>query len=113
MTDKPTAQSFEGPNGRLAYLQQDGADPGVVWLGGYASDMRGTKAEAIAEWCEERGRAYLRFDYSGHGESDGDFEDGTIGSWTKDAAAIVGALRRWSAPGTTVQAMSSPVMCSA
>lgn len=92
MTDKQAAQHFEGPNGRLAYLRQEGEGPGVVWLGGYASDMRGTKAETLAAWCARENRAYLRFDYSGHGESDGDFEDGTIGRWTEDAKAAIAAL---------------------
>ena len=95
MTDKqaepqrPAPSFFEGPNGRLAYLARDGDGPTPVWLGGYASDMRGTKAEALDAWCAERGRAFLRFDYSGHGESAGAFEDGTIGAWAADAGAIV------------------------
>ena len=101
MTDKtpapPPASYLDGPNGRLAYLGQPGrgqpgSGPGVVWLGGYASDMRGTKAEAIARWCAARDHAFLRFDYSGHGESEGAFEDGTIGRWAADARAAVAAL---------------------
>lgn len=92
MTDKQNAQYFEGPHGRLAYLKQAGTGPGIVWLGGYASDMRGTKAEAIGAWCAARGRAYLRFDYSGHGESDGAFEDHVVGSWVEDASAIIAGL---------------------
>ena len=91
MTDKQTMQSFGGPNGRLAYLEQLGRGPTVVWLGGYASDMRGTKAEAIGAWCADRGVGFLRFDYSGHGESEGDFEDGTIGRWAADARAVIEA----------------------
>ena len=93
MTDKPTPppETFAGPNAPLAYLRQDGAGPTIVWLGGYASDMRGTKAEAISAWCAERDRAFLRFDYSGHGESDGAFEDGTISAWTADARAVIEA----------------------
>ena len=92
MTDKAPARTFDGPHGQLAYLRQDGRAPTVVWLGGYASDMRGTKAEAIGAWCAREGTGYLRFDYSGHGESEGDFEAGTIGRWTADARAIVEGL---------------------
>ena len=98
MTDKPDdaapASRMQGPNGPLAYLKQDGEGPTLVWLGGYASDMRGTKAEAIARWAETRGQACLRLDYGGHGESGGAFEDGTIGSWTEDARAVIDAATR-------------------
>ncbi len=61
--------------------------PGIVWLNGFKSVMAGTKATALAEWAERSGRSFLRFDYSGHGESDGEFEDGTIGNWLEEAAA--------------------------
>lgn len=74
---------------RLAYRLRAGAGPGVMWLGGFRSDMGGTKAEAIDGWAARTGRSYLRFDYSGHGESDGAFEDGTIGRWLADAEAIL------------------------
>ena len=57
------------------------AAPGLVWLGGFASDMEGTKASFLDEWARAGGRAYLRFDYSGHGRSEGRFEDGCIGDW--------------------------------
>jgi pimeloyl-ACP methyl ester carboxylesterase len=70
----------------LAYRALDGKGPGVVFLGGFHSDMTGSKAAYLAEWCANRGRAYLRFDYSGHGASGGRFEEGTIGQWTDDAA---------------------------
>ncbi|MEM9495575.1 MAG: alpha/beta hydrolase [Pseudomonadota bacterium] len=83
---------LDGPNGRLACLQQKGAGPGFVWFGGFRSDMTGTKATFIDEWAAKRGRAFLRFDYSGHGQSDGAFEDGTIGAWAGDALAAVKAL---------------------
>lgn len=63
--------------------------PGLVWLGGFKSDMQSTKALRIAEWAKARGRAFTRFDYSGHGESQGDFAQGTIGAWFADALAIV------------------------
>ena len=60
----------------IAVLSREGKGPPVVWLGGFKSDMRATKATAIDEWAEANGRAFLRFDYSGHGESGGAFEDG-------------------------------------
>jgi hypothetical protein len=56
-----------------------GTGPGLFWLGGFKSDMKGTKAAALDSWASAQGRACLRFDYSGHGESSGDFNDGTIG----------------------------------
>ena len=85
-------QYIDGPNGRIAYRQRKGKGPGVVWLGGFRSDMLGTKATFIDEWAKHHGRAVLRFDYSGHGESDGRFEDGKIGDWFADAAAAFDAL---------------------
>lgn len=81
-----------GPAGRIAYRRSRGASPAVVWLGGFKSDMTGTKAEAIAAWAEAEGRAFLRFDYSGHGASDGRFDDGTISAWLDDALAAIDAL---------------------
>jgi pimeloyl-ACP methyl ester carboxylesterase len=81
------------PQGRrIAYHHLPGAGPGVVFLGGFRSDMGGTKALFLQDWAERRGRAYLRFDYSGHGVSSGDFLDGSIGDWAEDALAIVTAL---------------------
>ena len=77
---------------RIAYHRTAGAGPGVVFLGGFRSDMGGTKALALQGWAERRGRAFLRFDYSGHGASSGDFLDGCIGDWAEDAAAAVSAL---------------------
>ena len=77
---------------RLAALSRAGEGPTVVWLGGFKSDMRATKAEALDRWAAEHGRAFLRFDYSGHGESSGDFADGTIGAWREDALAVIEAL---------------------
>jgi pimeloyl-ACP methyl ester carboxylesterase len=85
---------MDGPHGRLAYRRQAGRGnekPGVVWLGGFRSDMLGTKAEHLSEWAKARGRTYLRFDYSGHGESEGRFEDGCIGDWAADALAVIDA----------------------
>src|SRR5438132_13131228 len=66
---------------RIAVRLRQGDAPGLFWLGGFNSDMRGTKAEALVAWAEVRSRAMVRFDYSGHGESGGAFTDGTIGRW--------------------------------
>mgnify|MGYP002622427022 CR=1 FL=1 len=76
----------------LAFERQTGAGPTFVWLGGYRSDMAGTKAGALAEWARERGQGFLRFDYSGHGRSGGQFEDGTIGAWLSDTLAVLDRL---------------------
>jgi pimeloyl-ACP methyl ester carboxylesterase/ribosomal protein S18 acetylase RimI-like enzyme len=77
------------PDHRLAYHRTEGREPTVLFCGGYTSDMTGTKALALERWCRAEDRAYVRFDYRGHGRSDGCFEDGTIGSWAEDALAIV------------------------
>ncbi len=74
---------------RLSALVRKGASPPVVWLGGFKSDMRATKATALDEWAERNGRAFVRFDYSGHGESGGAFEEGTISRWLEDALAVI------------------------
>ncbi len=75
----------------LAYALLEGRAPCLVFLPGFASDMQGSKALALAlrDFCAERGRAMLRLDYSGHGASGGAFEDGTISAWTADAAAVI------------------------
>ena len=62
--------------------------PGLFWLSGFKSDMKGTKAEALDRWAEDQGRACVRFDYSGHGESGGDFTAGTIGHWLEESVAV-------------------------
>jgi len=91
--EETTPHWLERPGGqRLAYHRRAGEGPGIVFLGGYASDMTGTKATYLDRWCAERGRCFLRFDYSGHGQSSGDFADGTIGSWADDALAAFDAL---------------------
>ena len=72
---------------RIAYHRRAGAGSGVVFLGGFKSDMGGAKAVHLDTWAP--GRAYLRFDYSGHGQSGGRFEDGCIGDWLEDAAAVL------------------------
>jgi pimeloyl-ACP methyl ester carboxylesterase len=78
-----------GRDRRLACQTISGKRPGVLFCGGYTSDMTGTKALALEAFCRARGRAFVRFDYSGHGASSGDFADGTIGGWTDDALAIL------------------------
>ncbi|WP_299957872.1 alpha/beta hydrolase [uncultured Roseobacter sp.] len=84
---------FDGPQGRrLAYHHTPGAGPWVVFLGGLKSDMEGTKALHLEDWARREGRAFLRFDYSGHGQSSGTFEEGAIGDWAEDTAAIVAGL---------------------
>jgi pimeloyl-ACP methyl ester carboxylesterase len=84
----------EGTNRRaIAVRAQNGASPGLFWLSGYKSDMKGTKAEALAQWAEREGRGIVRFDYSGHGESEGVFTDGTIGRWLADSLAVFDACR--------------------
>lgn len=81
------------PQGRrLAYNRTEGEGPGVVFLGGFKSDMQGTKAVALEDWAKRKGRAFLRFDYSGHGESDGEFTAGCIGDWAEDAQAAISEL---------------------
>jgi len=76
------------PARTIAVRVRAGKSPGLVWLGGFKSDMKGTKAEALDRWAAEEGRACLRFDYSGHGESSGDFRDGTIGRWLEESLAV-------------------------
>lgn len=76
---------------QLAFEKTDGNQPTLVWLGGFRSDMTGSKAMKVEEYAKERGQACLRFDYAGHGQSTGAFTDGTIGSWRDDAAAMIAA----------------------
>ena len=81
------------PQGRsIAYDRIGGRGPGVVFLHGLRSDMTGTKALALADWARRTGRAFLRFDCSGHGRSSGRFEDGAIGDWFEDALAALTQL---------------------
>lgn len=76
---------------RLAYRHSPGDGPTLVWCGGFRSDMTGTKAAALHEWAERAGRAFLRFDYSGHGQSDGAFAEGTLSTWLQDAQTVISA----------------------
>lgn len=81
------------PQGRrIAYNRTNGTGPGIVFLGGFKSDMSGTKAVFLEDWAKWQGQAFLRFDYSGHGESSGDFLDGAIGDWFEDALAVITTL---------------------
>lgn len=82
-------EAFEHAGVKLAFERQAGAAPTFVWLGGFKSDMAGTKAQALADWARESGQGFVRFDYSGHGQSGGRFEDGTISRWLGDALAII------------------------
>ncbi len=83
---------YAGKVRQLAYDLTAGDGPGVVFLGGFRSDKEGTKALYLQDWAQARGRAFLRFDYSGHGSSQGAFEDGCVGDWAEDAAAILASL---------------------
>ena len=93
MTDAPSPEVFRRDGGAtIAYHSTPGKLPGVVFLGGFRSDMTGGKALALEQFCRESGRAFLRFDYFGHGESSGAFTAGTIGRWADDAVAVLDAL---------------------
>ena len=76
----------------IAYLKRDGKRPTILWLGGFKSDMAGTKAAALDAWAAMHGQAFLRFDYYGHGQSSGDFRTGTISRWRDDAIAVIDEL---------------------
>lgn len=90
MTQPSFLESAHGT--RIAYHKTAGAGPGVVFLGGFMSDMEGGKALALEAYCKQQGRAFVRFDYMGHGQSSGQFADGTIGLWVKDALAVIDQL---------------------
>lgn len=77
---------------RIAVRRRPGAEPGVFWLGGFHSDMCGTKARALDAWAAQQGHACVRFDYSGHGESGGRFVDGTISRWLEESVAVFSAF---------------------
>lgn len=76
---------------RIAVRVRDGAGPAIVWLGGFRSDMGATKAMAVDAWAASAGRRFVRFDYSGHGASEGDFSACTISTWLEDAQAVLAA----------------------
>jgi len=81
--------TFHNDIRQIAYDQTIGDGPGVVFLGGFRSVKEGTKAVDLEEWAKAQGRAFLRFDYSGHGSSSGDFLEGCIGDWAEDACEII------------------------
>ena len=74
---------------RIAIRSRAGTNPGLLWLGGYRSDMRGTKAEELDNYAAKSGRAFRRFDYSGHGVSEGVFEECTISNWLEEAGRVL------------------------
>lgn len=87
------SEYLETPAGRrIAFQRSNGRGPGVVFLGGFKSDMTGTKAAWLHEWARAQNRSFLRFDYSGHGDSSGSFEEGSIGDWFQDARYMIEAL---------------------
>lgn len=86
ISDLPDGQSRA--SGRLAYEWQAGQGPPIMFLSGFASTMQGIKAKALADHCATTSQAFLRFDYRGHGASDGQFSDGTIGRWLGDTLAV-------------------------
>jgi pimeloyl-ACP methyl ester carboxylesterase len=93
--DVGTDAAFRPERRRIAYLQQPARQstrPGLVWLCGLKSEMDSTKATAVAAWAQSQGLASLRFDYSGHGQSEGRFEDGTVSRWLEEAEAAFKAL---------------------
>src|SRR5690242_2784795 len=93
MTGKGSVQHLPRPDGnRVAYARTEGRAPTLVFLGGFRSDMTGTKAMALEAWAQKRGQGYLRFDYLGHGQSSGRFEDGTIGRWLDDSLTAIDQL---------------------
>jgi pimeloyl-ACP methyl ester carboxylesterase len=86
-------QFMTTPQGRrIAYHATPGVGPGVVFLGGFRSDMTGSKALYLQDWAVRTGRGFLRLDYSGHGASGGRFEDGCVGDWAADAMAVIAAV---------------------
>lgn len=91
---KDITGTFAGPRAEIAYRRRDGDGPTLLWLGGFGSDMTGTKAQWLDDWCAGGGRAFVRFDYSGHGASGGRFEDGAISDWAADAEAVLSELIR-------------------
>lgn len=90
--DRPAARLTRPGGGAIAYHKTPGRSPTVMFLTGLRSDMTGGKALALEALCRARGQAFLRFDYCGHGESSGRFEEGTVGSWCEDALAVVDGL---------------------
>jgi pimeloyl-ACP methyl ester carboxylesterase len=85
-------EALEHQGVQIAYERIAGAEPTFVWLGGFKSDMAGTKAQTLADWAHHAGQAFVRFDYSGHGVSGGLFEEGSISRWLSDTLAVLDQL---------------------
>jgi len=96
--DDPCLNFLEVGTGKasrhIAIRRRAGAEPALLWLGGFKSDMKGSKAQALDRWAHQQGRAIVRFDYSGHGESGGEFAEGTIGRWLEESLAVFDAFCR-------------------
>ncbi|MCZ4353521.1 alpha/beta hydrolase [Roseovarius aestuarii] len=92
MTDTSIDTLDTATGRRIAYRRTKGTGPGIVFLGGFRSDMEGTKAVHLEQAAQQQGRAFVRFDYSGHGASSGTFEEGCIGDWAEDAMAVISSL---------------------
>lgn len=90
--DDGTVLAYYKTEPRKASGQRAAGGPGVIFLGGFMSDMSGTKAMALEAWAQRRGRDFVRFDYRGHGASSGRFDEATIGDWAGDAVAVLDAL---------------------
>ncbi len=88
----PPARLARADGSSLAYHKTAGRAPGIIFLGGFMSDMTGGKALALEAFAQDRGQAFLRFDYQGHGASSGRFDEGTIGLWAGDAVAVLNEL---------------------
>ena len=101
--ETPASRIVLEGGGEVAFRRSAGDPPAVVFCGGFMSDMTGTKATALEAFCRGRRQAFVRFDYRGHGESSGAFEDGTIGMWLEDALAVLDR----AAPGPVVLVGSS------
>lgn len=80
--------------GSIAYHRLAGASPGIIFLGGFRSDMTGVKATALEDFCKERGQAFIRFDYRGHGQSSAKFEECTLSTWLEDALLVLTKLAK-------------------
>ena len=86
-------QTLERPNGEtLAFRRVEGSGPTVLWIGGFRSDMEGTKALALDAAARERGWSYIRYDHFAHGQSSGDWRKATIGRWREDAIAMIDSI---------------------
>lgn len=93
------AEYIKHEDAKLAFHRVDGHGPMIIWCGGLKSDMMGSKAAFLADKCRAAGQAYVRFDYFGHGKSDGNFTDGTISRWASDVGAII---ERYGTGGTVL-----------